>query len=81
MSRPFYFFLILPVLGYFFNSNNIILNIRINQETFNIDVNKNIKIIDLKRKIKDKIQIEFGDKIFFKNQKLDDRLQATTEEN
>ena len=71
MSKKFLYLLIFPVIGIFNEDNKKInLNLNIDNKIFQIKFNRNQTVIDLKNLIKNYYDIEVGDKIFYKNQKL-----------
>ena len=79
MYKNFFFFLTLPVIGFFLSSNIINLYISTgSKEMLIIEFDKNNTVKDLKYYLQNNHNFgEIGDKIFYNNIKLDEDQQLS----
>ena len=83
MNRNFFYFMTLPVIGFFMNKNSDLINLNITVGSLNdnliIEIEKNKTVNELKNYLKNYHNLgEIGDKIFYKGTKLEDSYKLSS---
>lgn len=83
MHKNFFYFMSLPLIGFFMNKNKDLINLNITFGSFDdnliIEIEKNNSVKGLKDYLKSYHNLgEIGDKIFYKGTKLEDKFKLSS---